>query len=65
MPKMKTHKGAKRRIKITAKGKVRFKHRNMGHLMSTKSGDRCRALRQPGILEGSIAKRMKIALGAA
>ncbi len=64
MPKMKTHKGLKKRIKITAKGKVRYKRSFAGHLMSGKSGDRCRAMRRPSLLEGAIKKRIKIALGA-
>lgn len=65
MPKMKTHKGVKKRVKITAKGKVRHKHPNAGHLMSGKSGNRCRSLRRPNILRGSIGKRIEVALGSA
>ena len=63
MPKMKTHKGLKKRVKVTAKGKVRYKRTYAGHLMSGKSGKRCRLLRRPGLLEGSIEKRIRIALG--
>ena len=65
MPKMKTHKGVKRRMKITATGKVRYRHPNAGHLMSGKSGKRRRALRKPAILTGALAKRAKAAVGAA
>jgi large subunit ribosomal protein L35 len=64
MAKMKTHKGLKKRFHITARGKVRHKRTYTGHLMSGKTGDRCRAMRQPAILEGSISKRIKVALGA-
>ncbi len=63
MPKMKTHKGSKKRIKITANGKVRHKRANSGHLMSGKSGGRCRSLRKPTTLKPAFAKRFKIALG--
>jgi len=65
MPKMKTHKGLRRRVKVTAKGKVRHRHPNAGHLMSGKSGNRRRSLRKPTILKGSIGKRIKAALGSA
>ena len=60
MPKMKTHKGIKKRVKITANGKVRHKRANAGHLMSGKSGDRCRRMRRPSTLSGKLAKRVKI-----
>lgn len=62
MPKMKTHKGLKKRFRVTAKGKVRYKKSNAGHLMSGKSGDRCRKMRRPGVLKGGISVRIKRAL---
>ena len=65
MPKMKTHKGVKGRVKITPNGKVMYKRPNAGHLMSGKTGNRCRNLRKAGLLEGALAKRMKVALGKA
>jgi len=63
MPKMKTHKGLKKRVKLTATGKVRHKRANSGHLMSGKSGDRRRGLRKPGVLKAPFEKRIRIALG--
>jgi large subunit ribosomal protein L35 len=65
MPKMKTHKGCKKRLKLSAKGKLRHKRPNAGHLMSGKSGDRCRSLRKARTLEGAVAKRIKTALRSA
>ncbi len=65
MPKMKTHKGLKKRVKVTANGKVKYKSRNAGHLMSGKSGNRCRSLRRPCTLNGTVRKAIKIKLGAA
>ena len=62
MPKMKTHKGTKNRVKITAKGKVIHKRANAGHLMSGKSGKRCRAMRRPGVLKRAFRDRLKNAL---
>ena len=45
MPKGKTHKGIKKRMKLTRTGKVMRKRANRGHLMSGKSGKRRRGLR--------------------
>ncbi|MHC4065462.1 MAG: 50S ribosomal protein L35 [Planctomycetota bacterium] len=64
MPKMKTHKGVKRRVKITARGKVRHKRSFASHLMSGKSGKRVRRARRPNFLSGPIARKIKSALGA-
>ncbi len=63
MPKMKTHKGLQKRVKLTAKGKVKRRMSFAGHLMSGKSGKRCRQLRQAALLTGKIAKNIKRALG--
>jgi large subunit ribosomal protein L35 len=63
MPKMKTHKGWKKRVKITARGKVLHKRSGAGHLMSGKSGDRVRRLRRTGQLTGATIRRVKAAIG--
>lgn len=65
MPKMKTHKGLKKRVKVTANGKVVHKRANSGHLMSGKSGGRCRSLRRPAVLKSALRDRIKEALGKA
>ncbi len=44
MPKLKTHRGAAKRFKITAKGKVRRRRANLRHLLSTKNRGRKRRL---------------------
>jgi len=62
MPKMKTHKGIKKRVKITANGKVKHKRAGSGHLMSGKNGNRCRGLRKPGIFQSAFRERLKEAL---
>lgn len=46
MPKLKTHKGMKKRFKISATGKVSHKRCGSSHLMSHKSGKRVRRLRK-------------------
>jgi len=37
MPKQKVHKGLKKRVKVTATGKIKHKRTGAGHLMSHKS----------------------------
>jgi large subunit ribosomal protein L35 len=37
MPKQKVHKGLKKRVKVTATGKVKHKRSGAGHLMSSKN----------------------------
>jgi len=46
MPKQKSHKGIRKRMRVTRRGKVLRKKANAGHLMSTKSGQRRRRLRR-------------------
>ena len=62
MPKMKTHKGLLKRVKLTATGKVKHGHPGAGHLMSGKNGKRCRNLRMKGILKAAFTKRIIAAL---
>ncbi|MFQ5591139.1 MAG: 50S ribosomal protein L35 [Phycisphaerae bacterium] len=65
MPKMKTHKGLKKRVKLTASGKIKHRRANTGHLMSGKSGKRRRKLRQRAILDEALGRRMRVLLGTA
>jgi large subunit ribosomal protein L35 len=45
MPKMKTHKGAKKRFHVTAQGKLTRRQAGKKHLLSNKTGKRKRHLR--------------------
>ena len=47
MPKMKTHKGAKKRFSVTGSGKVRRLRANKSHILTKKDAKRKRRLRQP------------------
>ena len=47
MPKMKTHSGAKKRFKLTAKGKVRGRHAFSSHILEKKSPKRKRRFGKP------------------
>jgi large subunit ribosomal protein L35 len=64
MPKMKTHSGAKKRFKLTAKGKVKARHSFTSHILEEKSPKRKRKLGRPTTLSEADAPRVKILLGA-
>jgi large subunit ribosomal protein L35 len=51
MPKLKTHKGIKKRFKVSATGKVSHKRCGSSHLMSHKNGKQVRRLRKKSILK--------------
>ncbi|GAB4431022.1 MAG: 50S ribosomal protein L35 [bacterium] len=50
MPKLKSHRGAAKRFKITATGKAKYKKANLRHLLTSKSTGRKRSLGKPGVL---------------
>ena len=58
MPKQKTHKGLKKRVKITARGKLKRKRAGAGHLMSGKSGKQRRRLRQRSLVDKTQVRLM-------
>jgi large subunit ribosomal protein L35 len=63
MPKLKTHKGVKKRFKVSATGKVSHKRCGSSHLMSHKRGKQVRRLRKKPILSVSAeAKRLRRAV---
>ena len=63
MPKLKTHKGIKKRFKVSATGKVSHKRCGSSHLMSHKSGKQVRRLRKKSILTVSAeAHRLRRAV---
>lgn len=63
MPKQKTHKGLAKRVKVTANGKIKHKKAGSGHLMSHKSGNRCRSLSMATGLTKTMTKKTLTALG--
>lgn len=58
MPKLKTHRGAYKRFRITAKGKIKFKRAGMRHLLSGTSRKKKRELRKARILTDPIWKKL-------
>lgn len=63
MPKMKTHKGTAKRVKLTATGKVTRRRASGGHLLAKKSNRRKRVIGSPAEVTGKLAKNIKRALG--
>jgi large subunit ribosomal protein L35 len=59
MPKMKTHSGAKKRFKLTAKGKVKARHPFTSHILEKKSPKRKRHHGKPKILGEADVPRVK------
>ena len=57
MPKMKTHKGSKKRFRVTATGKLKRHKAGKRHLLSHKTGKRKRQLRQEVVDAGKLAKK--------
>ena len=65
MPKMKTHKGAKKRFKVTGSGKVRRLKAFKSHILTKKDPKRKRNLRRPAIVAtNGEAKNLKRLLQA-
>ena len=65
MPKMKSHKGARKRFKITGKGEVKRYHAFKSHILTKKSAKRKRRLRRSAmIVVRGEAKRLKRLLQA-
>ncbi len=62
MPKLKTHKGTKARVKITGRGKVKAMRSGKRHLNFKKSGRKIRQGRTDLIIAKPEAKRIKALL---
>ncbi|MBX4188855.1 50S ribosomal protein L35 [Candidatus Saccharibacteria bacterium] len=63
MPKLKTHSGTKKRVKITKTGKLVRRHARLNHFLQKKSGSRKRRLNRPGTFTGHNARNIKRRLG--
>lgn len=62
MPKMKTCKSIAKRVKITARGKVKCYRVGRKHLLSAKNAKRKRHLRKSLLLTGPLVKQIRQAL---
>jgi large subunit ribosomal protein L35 len=63
MPKLKTHSGTKKRVKITKTGKVVRRHTRLNHFLQKKRQARKRRLGRTATLSGRQAKNIKRQLG--
>ncbi len=60
---MKSHKGLRKRIRVSARGKLRYNKSNAGHLMSGKSGSRRRKLRKMDVVaDKKVAAKVRRAM---
>ncbi len=64
MPKQKTHKGLAKRVKVTARGKIKLHKAGASHLMSVKNAKRRRRIRRTGVIQSAVfTRKMRQALG--
>ena len=59
MPKIKTNRGAAKRFRVTASGKVKRNKGFKGHLLSGKGKKRKRRLRQAGLVSPGETKSIR------
>ena len=59
MPKMKTHRGTKKRVKVTGSGKLVIKHSGKSHILTKKSSKRKKRFGQDAIVPKGAERRIK------
>jgi large subunit ribosomal protein L35 len=59
MPKLKSHRGLAKRVKVTAKGKIKRAKAYHSHLLSSKSPKEKRRLSQSDTVHSADIKRIK------
>jgi large subunit ribosomal protein L35 len=62
MPKLKTHKGAAKRFRLTATGKIKRGHSHARHILTKKSNKRKRLLDIDGLVSPADQKRVEAML---
>ncbi|MDQ3065331.1 MAG: 50S ribosomal protein L35 [bacterium] len=63
MPKLKTHSGTKKRVRITKNNKVLLRSAGANHLLQKKSASRKRTYAGTKQMTGKAAKNIKLKLG--
>jgi large subunit ribosomal protein L35 len=63
MPKMKTHRGAAKRFKVTSTGKIRRRRAFANHILEKKTQKRKRRLNDPTVVSRADRKRIRRMLG--
>jgi large subunit ribosomal protein L35 len=64
MPKLKTHKGTAKRVRVTKNAKMLVRHAGGNHLLQHKSASRKRRFAGMKEMTGKTAKNLKLNLGA-
>jgi large subunit ribosomal protein L35 len=64
MPKMKTHKGTKKRFRLTASGQAKHRSAGTSHLAVRRSKKQRRRLRGTKVLDKAMLKQITLALRA-
>jgi large subunit ribosomal protein L35 len=59
MPKLKTHRGAAKRFRLTAKGKVKRNKAFASHILTKKTTKRKRALRKATLVDSANYKAIR------
>jgi large subunit ribosomal protein L35 len=59
MYKLKTHRGARKRFRLTGTGKVKRRHSFARHILTKKSAKRKRRLGKSAVLEDADASRVR------
>lgn len=62
MPKMKTNRAAKKRLRLSGSGRVRRSKQGGNHCLSNKSRKRLRRLRANDMVDSTMEKRIKLLL---
>lgn len=62
MAKMKTHRGAAKRIKVTGTGKFVIKHSGKSHILTKKTRKRKNNLKKDAVVTETLEKHMKALL---
>ena len=63
MPKLKTHKGTAKRVKVTGSGKIVRERAFGNHILAKKSKARKRNMKTDAVVNGKIKKNIKTLLG--
>ncbi|MGE0708189.1 MAG: 50S ribosomal protein L35 [Planctomycetota bacterium] len=63
MPKAKTNKSARKRVRVSKKGKVKFGHPFTSHLLSGRNSNRKRKLRKRGVASSPDQQKTLLLLG--
>jgi large subunit ribosomal protein L35 len=64
MPKLKTHRGAAKRFKVTGTGQIKRSRANTGHLLTGKPAKRTRRLRTSTLVSSTQYAKIKSLLNA-